>query len=118
MNVAELCEAPSESRAIWAIRLRVANYKTTLSSNSLETGTDSSNSLPSATESRLWGSSPPRFSYSAHTRVSRFLKGTGETYWSGEIADSAELSLSRKMAVDFSDSPDALVSTIWRLKDG
>ena len=50
-NVAELCGLPSESRAIRAIRLRVANYNTTLSSNSLETGTDSSNSLPSTIQS-------------------------------------------------------------------
>jgi hypothetical protein len=51
----------------------------------------------------------------AHARFA-LLTGTGETYWSGEIADSAELSLSGKMAVDFSDSPDALVSTIWRIE--
>jgi len=38
-----------------ATRLSVANYNTTLSSDSLETGTGSSNSLPSATESHVWG---------------------------------------------------------------
>ena len=55
MNVAELCGLPSESRAIRAIRLRGANYKTTLSANSLETATDSSNSLPSTIQSVSFG---------------------------------------------------------------
>ena len=59
MNVAELCGLPSESRAIRAIRLRVANYKTTLSANSLETATDSSNSLPSTIQSESCHETPP-----------------------------------------------------------
>jgi hypothetical protein len=37
------------------------------------------------------------------------LKGTGETHWSVKLGDSAGLSLSAKMAVDFSDSYDMLV---------
>src|SRR5215472_14282350 len=39
------------------------------------------------------------------------LKRTGETHQAAEVGDSAQLSLSAKMAVDFSDSPDALVSS-------
>jgi hypothetical protein len=38
-----------------ATRLSVANYNTTLSSDSLETGTGSSNSLRSATQSSIYG---------------------------------------------------------------
>jgi hypothetical protein len=52
---------------------------------------------------------------SRHARFA-LLDGTGETYWPAEIADLAELSLSAKMAVDFSDPADALVSTIWRIE--
>jgi hypothetical protein len=44
-------EPALEFQAIRAIRLSVANYNTTLSSDSLDTGTGSSNSLPSANES-------------------------------------------------------------------
>ncbi len=48
-------EPALEFRAIKWIRVSVANYKTTLSSDSLDTGTGSSNSLSSA--SHIW--TPP-----------------------------------------------------------
>jgi hypothetical protein len=51
----ERCDSSAEPalvfRTIRATRLSVANYNTTLSSESLETGTASSNSLSSANES-------------------------------------------------------------------
>jgi hypothetical protein len=51
----ERCDSSAEPalefRTIKATRLSVANYNTTLSSDSLETGTGSSNSLRSAKES-------------------------------------------------------------------
>ena len=54
----ERCDSSAEPalvfRTIKATRLSVANYNTTLSSESLETGTGGSNSLRSATESRLY----------------------------------------------------------------
>jgi hypothetical protein len=62
---------------------------------------------------RLEGFAATVFVQRAHARFA-LLKGTGETYWSAEIANSAGLSLSAKMAVDFGDSPNALVSTIRR----
>jgi hypothetical protein len=51
----ERCDSSAEPalfRTIKATRLSVANYNTTLSSESLETGTGSSNSLRSANESQ------------------------------------------------------------------
>jgi hypothetical protein len=69
-----LCGLPSESRAIWAIRLRVANYKTTLSSNSLETGTDSSNSLPSTIQSFNFGLVGELIEIRARWRAGRQLR--------------------------------------------
>jgi hypothetical protein len=54
----ERCDSSAEPalafRTIRATRLSVANYNTTLSSESLETGTGSSNSLPSASQSVLF----------------------------------------------------------------
>jgi hypothetical protein len=50
----ERCDSSAEPalfRTIKATRLSVANYNMTLSSESLETGTGSSNPLPSANES-------------------------------------------------------------------
>ena len=49
-------------------------------------------------------------------RVFALPKGTGEWHGSVGIADLREFSRLAKMAVDFSDSPDALVSTIWRIE--
>ena len=48
-------EPALEFQAIRATRLSVANYNTTLSSDSLDTGTGSSNSLPSASQSSIFG---------------------------------------------------------------
>ena len=55
----ERCDSSAEPalvfRTLKATRLSVGSYNTTVSSESLETGTGSSNSLRSATESRLCG---------------------------------------------------------------
>jgi hypothetical protein len=55
LNVATVSAEPALFRTIKATRLSVANYNTTLSSESLETGTGGLNSLRSTIQSaRYW----------------------------------------------------------------
>jgi hypothetical protein len=51
LNVCDKRRTPMEFRTMRATRLSVANFNTTLSSDSFDTGTGSSNSFPSANES-------------------------------------------------------------------
>jgi hypothetical protein len=100
LNVATVGAEPAlEFRTIKATRLSVANYNTTLSSDWSQIGTDSSNSLRSASESRLYGFSA-RFGGIAHAcGFICVMRGTGENHFPAVRAQTRSKSLLASEAV-------------------